>query len=175
MCARRFDMPRCSIHAYNAATMLDLYIDADACPVRAEAFKVAERYQLSAIVVTCGNVRAPRDPRIRQVLVEAGPDAADDWIAQHIGPGDICVTNDLPLAARCLERDAGVITPTGHAFTKANIGEALARRELSAYLRETGAKTGGPSALAQRDRSRFLQALDTMINQIRRQKPAPAI
>jgi uncharacterized protein YaiI (UPF0178 family) len=153
--------------------MLDLYIDADACPVRAEAFKVAERYRLSVMVVTCGNVRAPRDPRIRQVLVEAGPDAADDWIAEHIGQGDICITNDVPLAARCLQRDAGAIGPTGHVFTATNIGEALARRDLSAFLRETGARTGGPSALTQRDRSRFLQSLDTLVNRIRRHAAGP--
>ena len=104
--------------------MADLYIDADACPVRDEAFRVAERYGLAVLVVTCGNVRVPIHPRIRLVLVEAGADAADDWIALHIGAGDICVTSDVPLAARCLKQGARALGPTGRRFTPDNIGEA---------------------------------------------------
>jgi uncharacterized protein YaiI (UPF0178 family) len=148
--------------------MLDLYIDADACPVRDEAFRVAERYGISVFVVTCGNVRVPIDPRIRLVLVEAGSDAADDWIAEHIGPGDICITNDVPLAARCLKREARALGPTGRLFTDGNIGEALAGRDLAAHLRELGVGGTGPKPLASKDRSRFLGALDTLVTAVQR-------
>src|SRR4051812_14730558 len=102
--------------------MLDIYIDADACPVRREAFRVAERHGLTVFVVTCGNVRVPPDPRIRLILVDAGADSADGWIAERIGPGDICVTADIPLAARCLKRGSRALGPTGRPFTPDNIG-----------------------------------------------------
>jgi uncharacterized protein YaiI (UPF0178 family) len=148
--------------------MLDLYIDADACPVRDEAFRVAERYGLAVFVVTCGNVRVPVDPRIRPILVEAGADAADDWIAEQIGPGDICITNDVPLAARCLKRAARALGPTGRLFTSDNIGEALAGRDLAAHLRELGTGGTGPKPLAPKDRSRFLGALDTLVIAVQR-------
>jgi uncharacterized protein YaiI (UPF0178 family) len=148
--------------------MLDLYIDADACPVRAEALRVAERHGLAVFVVTCGNVRVPIDPRIRLVLVEAGTDAADDWIAEHIGAGDICVTADVPLAARCLKNGARAIGPTGRRFSADNIGEALAGRELAAHLRELGAGTTGPKPIAAKDRSRFAGELDAAVQAIKR-------
>jgi len=148
--------------------MLDLYIDADACPVREEAFRVAERHGLAVFVVTCGNVRVPIHPRIRLVLVEAGADAADDWIAEHIGAGDICITADVPLAARCLKKDARALGPTGRRFTPDNIGEALAGRDLAAHLRELGAVGSGPKPLAPKDRSRVLGELDTLVNAVRR-------
>jgi|SRR5580658_5908671 uncharacterized protein YaiI (UPF0178 family) len=148
--------------------MLDLYIDADACPVRAEAFRVAERHGLAVFVVTCGNVRVPIDPRIRLVLVEAGSDAVDDWIAERIGPGDICITNDVPLAARCLKQGARALGPTGRRFTADNIGEALAGRDLAAHLRELGALGTGPKPLAAKDRSRFSGELDALATAQRR-------
>jgi uncharacterized protein YaiI (UPF0178 family) len=148
--------------------MLDLYIDADACPVRQEAFAVAARHGLVTHVVTCGNIRVPIDPAIRLILVDAGADAADDWIADRIGPGDICVTADIPLAARCLKSGAAALGPTGRRFTPDNIGEALAGRALSQHLRELGTGGGGPPPLAQKDRSRFLGALETLIQHIRR-------
>jgi hypothetical protein len=148
--------------------MLDLYIDADACPVRDEAFRVAERYGVTVFVVTCGNVRVPIDPRVRLVLVEAGSDAVDDWIAARIGAGDCCVTADVPLAARCLKNGAHALGPTGRRFTPENIGGALAGRDLAAHLRELGVNGGGPKPLAAQDRSRFLSALDTLINTARR-------
>ncbi len=151
--------------------MLDFYIDADACPVRDEAFRVAERYALNVIVVTCGNVRVPIHPRIRLVLVEAGSDAADDWIAETIAAGDICVTADVPLAARCLDKGVAALGPTGRRFTAQNIGSALAGRALSAHLRELGEAGGGPKPLAQKDRSRFLGELDALVNIIRRDTP----
>lgn len=149
--------------------MLELYVDADACPVRDEALRVAERYQMVVHVVTCGNVRVPLDPRVRPVLVEAGADAADDWIAARIQPGDICVTADIPLAARCLKQGARALGPTGRRFTPDNIGEALAGRELAAHLRALGTG-GGPAPLSPRDRSRFLSELDALVQAIRRSK-----
>ena len=151
--------------------MPDLYIDADACPVREEAFRVAERHGLAVIVVTCGNVRVPRDPRIRLVLVEAGSDAADDWIAEHIAAGDICITSDVPLASRCLKQGARALGPTGRRFTPENIGEALAGRDLSAHLRELGVGSAGPKPLAPKDRSRFLGELETLVQAARRTAP----
>jgi uncharacterized protein len=148
--------------------MLDIYIDADACPVRKEVFAVAERHALTIFVVTQGNIRVPVDPRIRLVLVAEGPDAADDWIAERIGPGDICVTADVPLASRCLKRGASALGSTGRRFTSDNIGSALAARDIAAHIRETGGQSGGPRPLAQQDRSRFRGALDGLINAIRR-------
>lgn len=148
--------------------MLDFYIDADACPVRQEVFLVAERYALTVFVVTSGAVRVPIDPRIRLILVEEGPDAADDWIAGKIGPGDVCITADVPLAARCLKRGARALGPTGRRFTPENIGPALAARDLSAHLREIGAGGKGPDPLKPRDRSRFLGELDALVHAIRR-------
>lgn len=148
--------------------MTDLYIDADACPVRDEAFRVAERYGLAVIVVTCGNVRVPRDPRIRLVLVEAGSDAVDDWIAQQIRAGDLCVTSDIPLAARCLKQGAAAIGPAGRRFTQDNIGAALAGRELAQHLRELGEGGAGPKPLTAKDRSRFLSELDALVTALKR-------
>jgi uncharacterized protein YaiI (UPF0178 family) len=136
--------------------------------VRQEAFTVAERHRLAVFVVTCGNIRVPLDPRIRLALVEAGSDAADNWIAERIGPGDICVTSDIPLAARCLKNGAWALGSTGRRFTPENIGEALAGRDLSAHLRELGAGGAGPRPLTPKDRSRFLGELDGLINAVRR-------
>jgi uncharacterized protein YaiI (UPF0178 family) len=148
--------------------MLDIYIDADACPVRQEVFTVAARYGLTVFVVTQGNIRVPVEPRIRLVLVDAGPDAADDWIAERIGAGDICVTADLPLASRALKRGAGAIGSAGRRFTLDNIGGALAARDIATHIRETGGQSGGPRPLAARDRSRFLGELDALIQATKR-------
>ena len=158
---------RPSAHA-NEGVMLDLFVDADACPVRSEIFKVADRYALKVFVVTCGNVRVPFSDRVRLVLVEAGPDAADDWIADQIGANDICITNDVLLAARCLRQGASAVRPTGRLFTVENVGDAVAQRDLAAHLREIGTISGGPPPFASSDRSRFAQALDTLVNQLRR-------
>lgn len=148
--------------------MLDLFVDADACPVRSEVFKVADRYALKVFVVTCGNVRLPFNDRVKLVLVEAGPDAADDWIVGHIGQSDICITNDVLLASRCLRQGASAVRPAGRLFTVENVGEAVAQRDLSAHLREIGTIGGGPAPFGAADRSRFVQALDTLVNQLRR-------
>ncbi len=148
--------------------MLTLYIDADACPVRTEIYQVAERHGFPVIVVTRGNVRVPLHPGIRLVLVGEGFDAADDWIAEHIGAGDLCITNDVPLAARCLKRGAHALGTTGRRFSPNNIGEALAARDLAAHLRELGAAGSGPPPHSAKHRSRFLQAIETEIQGIKR-------
>ena len=144
--------------------MTDLYIDADACPVREEAFRVAARLGLPVLVVSNGSrpIRPPGLPNVRMVTVGGAPDEADDWIAERIGPVDVCVTADIPLASRCLARGARALSHTGHVWTTDNIGSALAGREMSRHLREIGAGGGGPAPLSKADRSRFLSALDTL-------------
>ncbi len=149
--------------------MTEIYVDADACPVRDEVFRVAGRHGLAVHLVTNGTMRPPSYPLARFVLVGQGADAADDWIAEHIQRGDVCITADIPLAARCLERTARALSPTGRPFTADNIGQALAMRDLSRHLRETGAITGGPPPLGKSDRSQFLNALETMLQAIKRQ------
>lgn len=143
-------------------TVTEIYIDADACPVREEAFRVATRLKLAVHLVSNGSrpIRPSGLPNVHAVIVEATPDAADDWIAERIGPADICVTGDIPLADRCLKRGARAVAPTGHVWTEANIGSALAGRELARHLREMG-MGGGQPPLSKADRSRFLNALDT--------------
>ena len=142
--------------------MTEIYVDADACPVREETFRVATRLGLHVHLVSNGSrpIRPSGLPNVHPVIEEARPDAADDWIAGRIGPGDVCVTADIPLADRCLKRGARAVSPTGHVWTEANIGNALAGRELAQHLRELGMAGGQPS-LSKADRSRFLQALDT--------------
>ncbi len=141
-----------------------LFIDADACPVRDEAFRVATRLNLPVKVVSNGSrpIRPPGLPNVEMVIVADTPDAADDWIAERIGPGDICVTADIPLASRCLAAGARALSHTGHVWSEANIGNALAGREVARYLREIGAGGGGNAPMTKADRSRFLSALDTL-------------
>lgn len=142
-----------------------LYIDADACPVREEAFRVATRLNLPVLVVSNGSrpIRPPGLPNVRMVTVGGAPDEADDWIAERIAPADVCVTADVPLASRCLANGARALSHTGHVWTTDNIGSALAGREVSRHLREIGAGSGGPAPLGKADRSRFLSALDTLV------------
>jgi uncharacterized protein YaiI (UPF0178 family) len=144
--------------------MTTLYIDADACPVRDEAFRVATRLNLPVRVVSNGSrpIRPPGLPNVRMILVPETPDAADDWIAERIQRGDICVTADIPLASRCLQNGARALSPTGHVWSEANIGNALAGREVARHLRELGAPGGGHAAMTKADKSRFLSALDTL-------------
>lgn len=153
--------------------MTSLYIDADACPVREEAYRVAARLGLAVFVVSNGSrpIRPPGLPGVRMVVVGEGADAADDWIAERIGPADVCVTADIPLAARCLRRGARAVSPTGHHWTDGNIGAALAGRELARHLREIGAGGGGPAPLSKQDRSRFLSALDAAAQAALRVRP----
>ena len=148
--------------------MLHIYVDADACPVKNEVYRVAKRYQLNVTLVANAWMRTPDDERVRLEVVEDDFDAADDWIVDHVGPDDIVVTADIPLASRCMQNGARAIGSTGRPFTDDNIGEAVATRDLLAVLRGGGEITGGPPPLTKRDRSRFLQTLDEVIQSIRR-------
>lgn len=145
--------------------MTRIYIDADACPVKDEAIRVAERHGLRVFVVSNGGIRPHPSPLVETVVVPEGPDAADQWIAARIGPGDICVTQDTPLAARCLEAGAEALRPNGDAFSPANIGNALAMRDLMADLRAANplGASGGARPFAKSDRSRFLDALERLV------------
>jgi hypothetical protein len=150
--------------------MTDVYVDGDACPVREEVYRVAQRLGLGVFVVSNGSrpIRPSALPGVRMITVGGHPDAADDWIAEHIGPADVCVTADIPLAARCLANGARAVSPAGRAWTEDNIGNALAGREVSRHLRELGVATGGPASLTKADRSRFLGALDAAVQATRR-------
>ena len=148
--------------------MTAIYVDADACPVKAEIYRVAERYALKVFVVSNSYLNVPRDPRHELVVVSDSFDAADNWIAERVGPDDIVVTADIPLADRSIKAGASVIGNTGLPFTPASIGMAMANRELLSNLRAMGEITGGPKPMAQRDRSRFLSALDGAIQKLRR-------
>jgi uncharacterized protein len=142
-----------------------IYVDGDACPVREEIYRVAARLWLNVFVVSNGSrpIRPPGTSNVRMVLVGDSADAADDWIADHISAIDVCVTSDIPLAARCLKKGARVVSPTGKQWTEANIGNALAGREIARHLRELGTNTRGPAPLTKRERSRFLSTLDTAV------------
>ncbi len=148
--------------------MTSLYIDADACPVKDEVYRVAERYALPVFVVSNSWIRTPRRPGISSVVVEAGPDVADDWIAERAGPADVVVTADIPLAARALKAGAQAIHSNGRPFTIDGIGAALASRAIGEHLRGMGEVTRGPPPFAPADRSRFLQALDAAVVRARR-------
>lgn len=143
--------------------VVEIYVDADACPVKDETLRVAARHGLKTYLVTDGGLRPRRDPLVELVIVTQGADAADDWIADHIRSADICVTNDIPLAARCLERGAFAIKPNGERFTEDGIGMALASRDLLQSLRDRGEITGGPKPFGKADRSRFLDRFETTV------------
>ena len=152
--------------------MLDIYIDADACPVKQEVYKVADRCELRVFVVSNATMKVPADPdRYRNITVGPGFDVADDWIAENIQAGDICITADIPLASRCLKKGAAALGPRGKPFTEDSIGDTLATRDLMSTLRETGQIGGGPPPMAKKDRSRFLDYLDQIIQRIRREFP----
>ena len=151
--------------------MLHIIVDADACPVKQEVYRVASRYRLNVTLVANSWMRVPNERWITLEVVEDGFDAADDWIVEHVKPHDIVVTADIPLASRCLKKGARVIGPTGKPFTEKNIGQAVATRNLLSELRGAGEITGGPPPLEKRDRSRFLQQLDEVIQSIRRKHP----
>ncbi len=145
-----------------------IYVDADACPVKQEVYRVAERYDLRVTLVAGSWMRIPPRPSFALEVVDQGFDAADDWIVARAGRGDIVITTDIPLAARCLERGATVIGPTGRPFTESNIGDAVATRNLLAEMRGAGLDSSGPPPFDARDRSRFLQALDRAVHALRR-------
>jgi uncharacterized protein YaiI (UPF0178 family) len=148
--------------------LLHIFIDADACPVKKEVYRVAVRYRLSVTVVSNSRMRVPDESWISQKVVGAALDAADDWIVENVQADDIVVTADIPLAGRCIGKRARVIGSTGKPFTEDNIGDSVATRDLLAELREAGEITGGPPPLTNKDRARFLQKLDEMIQSIRR-------
>ena len=145
-----------------------IYVDADACPVKDEVYRVAGRNRLPVYVVTNTFIRVPQDPLIERVAVAAGPDAADDWIAERADAASIVITADIPLADRCVKQGAAVLAPNGKAFTADSIGMALAVRDLMTDLRSAGETTGGPRPFAPRDRSAFLSALDQTIRRLQR-------
>jgi uncharacterized protein len=152
---------------------ITIYIDADACPVKQEVYRVAERHALKGValkvyVVSNSPIAVPRDPLIERVVVGAGMDEADNWIAERARAGGIVITADVPLASRCVKTGADVIAPNGRAFTEDSVGMALATRNLMDSLRSAGAVTGGPKPFAPRDRSEFLSALDRAIVRLTR-------
>ena len=148
--------------------MSEIYVDADACPVKPEVCKVARRYRLNVTLVSNSRMRIA-DPDVASlVIVDGDINAADDWIVAQVTAGDIVVTADIPLASRCVKRGARVLGPTGYEWSDANIGQALATRDLLAELRDAGAMLGGPPPFQARDRSRFLQSLDQMIQKLQR-------
>ena len=139
-----------------------IYVDADACPVKPEILRVAERHGLEVTFVANAGLRPSRDPMVKNVIVSGAFDAADDWIAERAGPGDIVVTADVPLAGRCVAAGALVTGPTGRIFDTANIGMATAMRDIGAHLRETGESKGYNAAFSPRDRSAFLETLERL-------------
>jgi hypothetical protein len=156
--------------------VIQIYIDADACPVKDEVFRVAKRHGLPVHVVSNSRINLPRDPLFQSVVVSGRFDAADDWIAERVTPSDIAITSDIPLAARCLKAGARVLDPKGRAFTEDSIGDALASRELSAFLRDMGELGGGPKPFSPRDRSTFLGSLENTIQALLkalRNRPGP--
>jgi uncharacterized protein len=147
-----------------------IYVDADACPVKEEIYRVAARHGLPVSVVAGQFIRVPQDPLIERIAAGSAMDAADDWIAERAGPGDIVITADIPLASRCVKSGAEVIAPTGKPFTEQSIGMTLAVRNLMTDLRSSGDITGGPKSFAAKDRSAFLSALDQAIRRIQRRR-----
>ena len=147
-----------------------IFVDADACPVKDEIYKVAARHNLPVTVVAGGFIRVPQDPLIERIAAGSGMDAADDWIAERAKPGDVVVTSDIPLASRCVKAGADVIAPNGKPFTEESIGMTLAVRNLMTDLRSAGEVTGGPRSFSPRDRSTFLSALDQTLRRIQRRR-----
>lgn len=170
----RWEEPASS--AFDCALMtIAIFVDADACPVKDEVYRVAQRYQIKVHVVANSVIRVPRGELVELVVVSPGFDAADDWIAKRAGESDIVVTSDIPLASRCLKAGATVIAPTGKAFTENSIGMALAMRDVMADLRAMGGVGGGPPPFSARDRSAFLQALDQAVTRaMRTEKSGPS-
>ena len=151
-----------------ASRPISIFVDADACPVKAETYRVAERHGLRVYVVANSPIAVPRTPLLERVVVGGEPDAADDWIAGRARRGDVVVTADVPLASRCVKAGADVVAPNGRAFTEASIGLTLATRDLLHDLRSAGEVTGGPRPFSPRDRSSFLSALELAIVRLKR-------
>ena len=153
------------------AAGLRILVDADACPVKDEIYRVAGRYGVAVRIVANAFIRVPPDPLIERVLVDSGFDAADDWIAAEASPATIVITSDILLADRCLKAGAVVLGPNGRAFDAGSIGQAVAGRALMEHLRATGDVTGGPAPFSKNDRSRFLSALDEAVTRLKRKLP----
>ena len=149
--------------------MLIIYVDADACPVKNETFRVAIRHNLQVYLVSNSRLNMVVDKNVHKIQVASDPDAADNWIEEHIETGDIVVTADILLADRCLKKDASAINPTGQIFNNNNIGIAKSMRDLRAHLRETGVASSYNATFSKQDRSRFLRTLEEMIQLIKRQ------
>ena len=147
---------------------ITIYVDADACPVKEEIYRVAARYGLKVFIVANSFIQTPRDPMVERSVVGALPDAVDDWIAARVSPGSIVITADVPLAARSIKAGADVVAPNGRSFTESSIGMAVATRNLMQELRESGIVTGGPNSFSSRDRSTFLSALDLAVVRLKR-------
>ena len=153
------------------APSIRIFVDADACPVKDEVYRVAARHRLPVVVVAVGFIRVPQDPLIERVAAGNSPDAADDWIAERAGTTDIVITADVPLASRCVKSGATVIAPNGRPYTEDSIGMTLAVRNLMHDLRSAGEVTGGPRPFSPRDRSAFLSALEEAIRRLQRAPP----
>lgn len=151
--------------------MLHIFVDADACPVKQEVYRVAARYGLRVTLVANSRMAIPHQTGVSLEVVGGGMDVADDWIADHVEAHDVVITADIPLASRCLAKGARALGTTGKPFTDDNIGDALATRDLLSELRGAGEITGGPPPITQRDRSRFLQKLDEVVQKVRREHP----
>lgn len=149
---------------------MQIFVDADACPVKDEVLRVAERHQLPMKLVSNSWMRGPDHPLVERITVNTHPDAADDWIAEHVGDRDIVVTSDIPLAARCVAKGAKVLRPNGKPLDQDSISMAVAMRDLHTHLRETGEITSGPAPFQKQDRSRFLDVLETSVQAIKRRK-----
>ena len=149
--------------------MTKIYIDADACPVKNEVYKVAERYNMSVILVSNQYINLPLNPLLKMVVVDGGFDAADDWIVDNCQDGDIVITSDILLAERCVKKAARVLEPKGKEFTEDNIGTAVSNRELMETLRQTGEVRGGPAPMDKKARSQFLGSLDRIIQSLKKQ------
>ncbi len=147
---------------------MSIYVDADACPVKEEIYRVARRYEIKVFVVSNAALRVPQEDLIEMVVVRGGFDVADDWIAERVEAGDIAITSDIPLAERCLKRGSRVLGPKGLEFTEDAIGDAMATRALLDMLRQSGSFGGGPAPFAKSDRSRFLSKLDELVHAARR-------
>jgi hypothetical protein len=154
--------------AEQASKSITIYVDADACPVKNEVYRVAERHRIKVFIVSNSPIAVPRDPLVERVVVAAGMDEADNWIAGRVSRGDIVITADIPLSSRGVKAGAAVIAPNGRAFTDESIGMALATRNLMDSLRSAGEITSGPKSFSPRDRSSFLSALDQAVRRLQR-------
>jgi uncharacterized protein len=151
--------------------MLIIYVDADACPVKQEVYRVARRYAMRVVIAANAPLHVPPDPDF-ELVVRTGFGVVDDWIVDQVDAGDIVITSDIPLAARCVSKEARVLNPKGRQFTDNDIGAVLATRDLMTALRQDGTVTGGPAPMTPKDRSRFLAKLDEMVNAVRRSYPS---